>query len=66
MIDHTKLELKITGSEEELRGYLTAAHYHAILAKLDQLCRDKLKHGHNFESKDAVLEWVRRQLADVE
>tara|TARA_Y100000593_G_scaffold52472_1_gene98536 strand:- start:1241 stop:1450 length:210 start_codon:yes stop_codon:yes gene_type:complete len=59
------LSLTINGSEEELQHYLSATHYRSILWDLDGKCRNKLKHGHNFENADEVLGWVRQQIGEL-
>mgnify|MGYP001284261722 CR=1 FL=1 len=60
------LTLTINGSEEELRHYLKSTHYHSILWNLEGQCRNKLKHGHDFENADEVLRWVRSFMINLE
>lgn len=62
----TKLELKITGSEEELRGYLNAAKAAVILSDINIQCQRFLKEGHRFSNADEALLWVLNQAKDVE
>jgi len=59
----TKLVIE-ADSLEEIQMYAHAVDFGVTLVDLDNACRNYIKHGHDFESIEGVLEWVRDQIRE--
>lgn len=53
------LKFKLPEDQEDFDNACKGSKYYNFMWDLSQILRDKLKHGHTYESADAVLEDLR-------
>lgn len=56
------LKFNLPEDDVEFDRARKGSDYYSLLWDLDQECRKYLKYGHEFETPEDVLEWIRNQI----
>lgn len=59
------LEFDLPDESVEFKDAIQGSGWKAVVWDLDQVLRNKLKHGHSFQSADEALEAIREELLSI-
>ena len=59
------LEFDLPDESIEFKDAIQGSNWKGVVWDLDQFLRNKLKHGHSFQSADEALEAIREELLSI-